>query len=390
MDAHDAKVPLSRTKFRKPKFAICAKTHSKGVHAAIQSRLKLLFDSPTDAFVFFDINASDGITAAEVQRGLRQLGAVASIRDLGGIVSADGQVSVLGFLRVFAWQDIVDIEELDAMLAKSRLNEAKIRAKALERFEALNLEIIVAGNLSVSAGTQDKFHLSALESPVAALDNSGNISRDELFKFMKQEDPSVTEEHVNSLFDLMDRNKDGTVSKTEILQRYTLNRKKFLSVDTDKSGDVDFAELRSFVLNDDETATEEEIKLLFESMDRNKDGTVTKNEFSHFYSLYKTEKDSLRDYRSTYKTDTQSELRKSSTAIVTPGGQLRSTCFDRTSQKGDKSKLSAALSPSSDGADTMDIQKDCVHTVWDTLPSRTIANISRAKVQKGKHMMLQV
>ena len=390
MDAHDAKVPLSRTKFRKPKFAICAKTHSKGVHAAIQSRLKLLFDSPTDAFVFFDINASDGITAAEVQRGLRQLGAVASIRDLGGIVSTDGQVSVLGFLRVFAWQDIVDIEALDAMLAKSRLNEAKIRAKASERFEALNLGIIVAGNLSDSAGTQDKFHFSALESPVAALDNSGNISRDELFKFMKQEDPSVTEEHVNSLFDLMDRNKDGTVSKTEILQRYTLNRKKFLSVDTDKSGDVDFAELRSFVLNDDETATEEEIKLLFESMDRNKDGTVTKNEFSHFYSLYKTEKDSLRDYRSTYKTDTQSELRKSSTAIVTPGGQLRSTCCDITSQKGDKSKLSAALSPSSDGADTMDIQKDCVHTVWDTLPSRTIANISRAKVQKGKHIMLQV
>jgi Ca2+-binding EF-hand superfamily protein len=380
-----ANVPLRRTKFRKPNVAICAKTQSKGVHAAIQTRLKLLFDSPTDAFVFFDINASDGITAAEVQRGLRLLGVDASIRDLGGIVSTDGQVSVLGFLRVYGWQDIVDLEELDAMLAKSRLNEAKIRAKSLQRVEALNLGLIVAGNLSDSAGTQDKFNFSALESPVAALDNSGNISRDELFKFMKQEDPSVTEEQVNSLFDLMDRDKDGTVSKSEILHRYTVNRKKFMAVDTDKSGDVDFAELHSFVLHDDETATEEEINLLFESMDRNKDGTVTKNEFSHFYSLYKTEKDSR-----AYKTDKQSELMKSSTAIVTPGGQVRSPFCDITSQHGDKSKLSAALSPSFDDADTMDLQKDCVHTVWDTLPSRTIANISRAKVQKGKHMMLQV
>ena len=59
-----------------------------------------------------------------------------------------------------------------------------------------------------------------------------HITRDELRKFMQREDPSATEELVKGPFDLMDKNKDGNVSK-EFLYRYTENRKRFMVSHTD-------------------------------------------------------------------------------------------------------------------------------------------------------------
>ena len=47
--------------------AVTAKTHKSGVHATIQSRLKLLFDTATDAFVYFDFDASDSINLLELE-----------------------------------------------------------------------------------------------------------------------------------------------------------------------------------------------------------------------------------------------------------------------------------------------------------------------------------
>jgi len=59
----------------------------------------------------------------------------------------------------------------------------------------------------------------------------------------QREDESVTGEEVKGLFALMDRNKDGTVSKKELLHRYILQTRRFVSVDVDHSGDVSFDEL---------------------------------------------------------------------------------------------------------------------------------------------------
>ncbi len=54
---------------------------------------------------------------------------------------------------------------------------------------------------------------------------------------MQREDPSATEELVKVLFDLMDRIKDGTVLKKELLYRYTVNRKRFMVSHTHRHRD---------------------------------------------------------------------------------------------------------------------------------------------------------
>ena len=116
-------------------------------------------------------------------------------------------------------------------------------------------------------------------------------SRDELVKFMQLEDASITEEQIESLVDLMDKNRDGAVSKKEFLYRYTLNRERFTAVDTDQSGgNVSLSELSAFIQRErrqycffhkkyyDKTATEKEMRLLLERMGTSQDGKVSKNE----------------------------------------------------------------------------------------------------------------
>jgi hypothetical protein len=97
--------------------AIRAKTQSKGIHATIQARLKLLFDTATDAFVYLDINATDTITTSELQRGLARLGLDANIRDLGTANASDGVIDLFEFLRLYAWHDI-EVLRLLALLVQ--------------------------------------------------------------------------------------------------------------------------------------------------------------------------------------------------------------------------------------------------------------------------------
>jgi Ca2+-binding EF-hand superfamily protein len=123
------------------------------------------------------------------------------------------------------------------------------------------------------------------------VDKGDDITLDVLRKSIRWENPAITEEQIKSIFDLMDMNKDGNVSKKEFLHRYTLNRSRFMEADTDKNGTLSFEELRAFILRDN-IITEEQIKLIFDRMDRNKNGTVDQNEFNHCYSLYITQKQS--------------------------------------------------------------------------------------------------
>jgi len=144
-----AEVGRGSKQVRMPTLAIRAKVHSKGIHAAIQARPKLLFDTATDTFVFLDHNASDSITSAELERGFRRLGVDATIRDLGF-----NYIHIIEFLRLYAWHDIKNIEDLEYAVGASRLNAAKLRAKALERVEALSTAAAAEDNADPSSTSE--------------------------------------------------------------------------------------------------------------------------------------------------------------------------------------------------------------------------------------------
>ena len=98
--------------------AIRAKTQSKGIHATIQARLKLLFDTATDAFVYLDINATDTLTTTELQRGFTRLGLDANMRDLGAANASDDLIDLFEFLRLYAWHDIEVLSLLALLVQK--------------------------------------------------------------------------------------------------------------------------------------------------------------------------------------------------------------------------------------------------------------------------------
>jgi Ca2+-binding EF-hand superfamily protein len=259
-------------------------------------------------FAALDVDQSGNITRDELRKFMQREDAFVTEEQVKGLFdlmdrNKDGIVSKKEFLHRYTlnrkrFMEVdtdhsgsVSFAELHAFMLKDDETATGQEIKLLFERMDKNKDGTVSKNefthfysIFVTQKEDDNIRFAALD-----VDQSGNITRDELRKFMQREDASVTGEQVKGLFDLMDRNKDGTVSKKELLHRYILQKRRFLSVDTDHSGDVSFDELRAFVLKEDEAVTEEKIKLLFERMDRNKDGTVSKNEFSHFYSLFKTD-----------------------------------------------------------------------------------------------------
>lgn len=115
--------------------AIRGKLLTKGLHGKLQTRFKLLFDAPTDAFAFLDQDAGGTISTMELQRGCNKIGIGVSIKELGASVAGDGQVDLLEFLRLFAWVDIAVIE--DEMRA-SRLDLTRIKRQTMERLQEIN------------------------------------------------------------------------------------------------------------------------------------------------------------------------------------------------------------------------------------------------------------
>jgi Ca2+-binding EF-hand superfamily protein len=123
-------------------------------------------------------------------------------------------------------------------------------------------------------------------------DQSGYITLDELRDFIKATDPSATDEQVTRVFKDLDRNGTKLVSKTEFLRRShahapafhgILRRSKgtFLEIDADQSGYISLDELQAFVKANDPSVTDEQVKNIFNDMDRNGNGSVSKSEFLH-------------------------------------------------------------------------------------------------------------
>ena len=77
----------------------------------------------------------------------------------------------------------------------------------------------------------------------------------------------------NQLFKSMDANKDGTVTKQEYLDHHA---KKFDAMDKNKDGKITADEMP--------TKNKGKPNALFDEMDVNKDGTVTKQEYLDYYA----------------------------------------------------------------------------------------------------------
>lgn len=115
---------------------IRTKSNLKGEMAAIQERFKLLFDTSTDAFSFFDLDGSETISTLELQRGLKRLGLDVSTKELeAGCALYDGHFDLLEFLRMFSWHDIVVVQDA---VKESRLHFRRTQALLQERLAELN------------------------------------------------------------------------------------------------------------------------------------------------------------------------------------------------------------------------------------------------------------
>lgn len=115
---------------------IRAKSNLKGEMRAIQERFKLLFDTTTDAFSFFDLDGSETISTLELQRGLKRLGLDVSTKELEvGCALYDGHLDLLEFLRMFAWHDIEVVQDA---VKESRLHFRRTQALLQERLAELN------------------------------------------------------------------------------------------------------------------------------------------------------------------------------------------------------------------------------------------------------------
>lgn len=103
--------------------AVKGKKNRPGVVGVVQSRLKMLFDTVQDAFVFIDNDGNDNITKVEFARGLQRCGIIGgSISKLSAMVAADGIIDVLEFMRLFAWQDVRHVDKSIA-IAKVSVRE---------------------------------------------------------------------------------------------------------------------------------------------------------------------------------------------------------------------------------------------------------------------------
>jgi Ca2+-binding EF-hand superfamily protein len=117
-------------------------------------------------------------------------------------------------------------------------------------------------------------------------DFSGSICLDELRAYMRQENPSVSDAQVRDFFEEMDVDGSGKISKKEFLERHhalKLQREKdkrlFAAIDADKTGSIQLAELRAFMRREDPALTDAQVQELFDRLDQNRDGSVTKKEF---------------------------------------------------------------------------------------------------------------
>jgi len=95
-------------------------------------------------------------------------------------------------------------------------------------------------------------------------------------------------ERLAKIFKAIDKNGDGKLSKTEILEGYEEHFGKHLdedeldtlfdSVDIDGSGFIDYSEFIMATMNEKKNISEEKLKASFKTFDRDGNGTISHTE----------------------------------------------------------------------------------------------------------------
>ena len=134
IEALRSKSPTRSKHFVQP---VRGRKRGDGIMATVQTRLRKVFGSVQDAFIFFDPEGRDHLTHQEFLVGIKKLSLEVdddSSKCAAVIAGADKCIDCLEFIRAFAWHDIANWQ--DAMNEARMLKSSSI-AIANDRIKAL-------------------------------------------------------------------------------------------------------------------------------------------------------------------------------------------------------------------------------------------------------------
>ena len=118
-------------------------------------------------------------------------------------------------------------------------------------------------------------------------DGNGVIAKSELMRiFQEQKGNTFSESEVERIVDMVDTNDSGLIDFTEFVvaasnEEELLKRQRlenaFAYLNSDKNGYITIEEVRQFLDGTEET--KDELKKIFDEVDKNGDGKISKNEF---------------------------------------------------------------------------------------------------------------
>ena len=125
------------------------------------------------------------------------------------------------------------------------------------------------------------------------LDSNGTLEPHEVKTALSCLGSSMTADEFQVLFDRMDKNKDGSLSFLEF-QKVLYHRIIFVALDADVTGYLDATEIReAFAVLFNKTLSDKDFDKVYQKMDKNGDGTVNFKEFKNWFKKHKKMKKKL-------------------------------------------------------------------------------------------------
>lgn len=101
----------------------------------------------------------------------------------------------------------------------------------------------------------------------------------EVAEVLQAEDPRISKTEIQELFSSADSNGDGRVSGAEFKNAVVSSEDEFDSFDSDRSDHLSLNELVNLVHAENPSISKTEIQQLFDSVDTNEDGQISRQEF---------------------------------------------------------------------------------------------------------------